>query len=419
MRILLVSTNVGSSFGGEALKAKQYFAYLLDHDFDAYLVTHARCRTEVLAAFPEARVRFVGDDLLQKVMWHSWILRFLLNGYFHWAVRHICREFARNGTVVHYLCPISPIEPRFPPRGYQIVVGPLSGNIAYPPAFQRREDLKAGLGRRLHRSIQRVEARVLREKARYDAVLVSGYERTRKSLDWAGVDARRIAEVRDAGLPERFFARPPIRHAGTNGRFLWMGRMVDYKAADLAVRAVAEAGPDIGLTIYGDGVCRENCIELARRLGIEEQVEFPGWLSHDEGADDLRSYRGFLFTSLAEANGIVMQEAMALGLPVIALRWGGPQGLAAEDEAIFIDPVDEAAVVRDLAASMRRLAADAELANHTAARARLRAETEFRWSTVGRSWTAAYRLRRGEDLPRGGTCLRAEIPVSGALRASH
>ncbi|MEI4264199.1 glycosyltransferase family 4 protein, partial [Roseovarius sp. D0-M9] len=145
----------------------------------------------------------------------------------------------------------------------------------------------------------------------------------------------------------------------------------------------------IRVTIFGDGYMREPLQELAVSLGVAERVAFPGWLAHVD-LPELRRYRGFVFPTLAEANGIVIQEAMMLGLPVLTLRWGGPVMLADEESALFIDPDGEEPVVTGLAEAMNRLARDPDLATRIGTAARARAQTTFGWDSVAASWSSHY-----------------------------
>lgn len=272
----------------------------------------------------------VPDTSIQKFFWRLPPLRGLLDIYFHLAVRRLIRASIPPdpGTTLHYIGPVSPVAPRFFPKRYDVVLGPLTGNISYPPAFRGRMSRKARLAEHLHGIAQRCLRITLREKQRARVILVSGYERTRASLRLAGAREAQMIDVVDAGVSDRISARPRIVHAGHNPCFVCSGRMVDYKGFDLAIRAVASANPAIRLDIYGDGETRAPIEALAQTLGVADRVRFLGWFGNAALIEALGQYRGYVFPTLAEANGIAMQEAMMLGLPVIATRWGGPAHLA-------------------------------------------------------------------------------------------
>ncbi len=390
-KIVLISTNAGTNMGGEAIKAFQFFQYLLTQGLDAVLLSHARNRAELSQAFPADRVVFVEDTPPQRFLWKSVVLRPLVPVLFHLAVaRWVRRSCDPDRTVLHYLCPVSPVALRFPPRGFRVIMGPFTGNIYYPPAFAHRMRLRQRIASRLHRPVQQVFGRLFGDKRRAERVLVSGYDRTRSSLLWAGCDPERLVDVVDAGVSEKIARQPRVRHAGRNPAFVTSGRQDDHKGTDLAIRALARTRPDVTITVFGDGAMRPQLEALVAELGLQSRVEFAGWQPHDTLLARLRDYRGYLFPTLAEANGIVMQEAMMLGLPVITLRWGGPAMLGDSSTTIFVEAEDQESVVAGLADAMDRLADDGELAEALAAAGRDRAEALFTWENVARSWTAHY-----------------------------
>ncbi|MGR3465978.1 glycosyltransferase family 4 protein [Limimaricola sp.] len=390
MKILVVSTNAGTRMGGEAMKAVQYFAHLLSEGRDARLVTHARNRDELVAMFDPARLIFVEDGLAQRAAWRSRVGRPLVGMLFHRAVARLARRFDPADTVLHYLCPISPVAPRFAPSGYRVVIGPLSGNIHYPPALGRRAPLKGRAMARLHAPAQRLLGRLFRDRAGAAVLLVSGGARTRRSLARAGCAPGRMVDVLDAGVSPGLLARPRSRRDGVGGRFACIGRMVDDKGFDLAIRAVAQAGPGVELVLHGDGPERPALEALARDLRVTEQVRFAGWLDHAALGPALDSCDAFVMPSLAEANGIAMQEAMALGLPVVAFDWGGPGDLGRDGGALMV-PVGAAQdMVAGLAGAMRGLAADPARAEAIGAQGRALARARFGWPQVAESWSRHY-----------------------------
>lgn len=391
--IVLISSNIGQNFGGEAIKAWQYARYLRSQGYDLRIISHVRCEKELATEFSPDTYRLLSDDRMTLFLWRSKVLRVFMNVYFHWQVsRRIRREQMDPGThILHYIAPISPVAVRLPPRGYRVVMGPLSGNIYYPPAFRSRMPFKDRLRQRLHGISQFFFGRVFGDKRRAGAILNSGYERTRASLYIAGCRKEQFIDVVDAGVSQQVFAHDRIAHTGENFAFFSIGRLVDVKAFDLAIRAVAAADPRITLSLFGTGDQRNKLEELRASLKLEERVIFEGWLQHDKLPEICTRYRGFVFPSLADSNGIAMQEAMTLGTPVMALRWGGPAMLADDDSAIYIAPESADDIVRELARAMDRLAKDPALAEALSKKARGIAETRFTWDAVAGSWEQAYR----------------------------
>lgn len=392
-KIVLIAKHFGPNAGGEAIKAYQFAAHLRRRGAAVVVITHERAIAAQGGDDLDIEKIVVPDTRLQRIFWRLPPLRGLLDIHFHLAVRRLIRAHVPSSpeTVLHYIGPVSPVQPRFFPRGYDIVLGPLTGNISYPPAFRHRMSRKARLADRMHGASQRLLGLVLREKQRAQVILVSGYERTRASLRQAGARDDQMVDVVDSGVGDRIRARHRVSHAGINPNFVCSGRMVDYKGFDLVIRAMSRTDPSIRLDIYGDGEERAALEALAASEGVEERVRFLGWFRNDDLLDALVSYRGYVFPSLAEANGIAMQEAMMMGLPVIATRWGGPEKLADDDAAWYVDPVDADTMIGSIAEAMTCLAHDPERAERLSHNARAIAEARFPWDAVARSWMdAAY-----------------------------
>lgn len=392
--VFLIAERFGENGGGEAIKAYQYARHLQTEGYHVVVFTHARSVQHMGGDRFEGIIRTVEDTTLQRLLWRSRLLRFLLQPYFHLQARNLAlREYAEHPEAIfHYISPVSPVAPRFAPRGCPTVFGPMTGNIYYPPGFRARVPLDYRLREMLHTMAQRVLGRLFPEKKRALCLLVSGYERTRASLELAGCPPARMLDVVDSGVNAELAASPRITHQGINTRFVLSGRIIDHKGIDLAIKALPHTQNPISLDIFGDGPERLPLERLTETLGLGERVSFKGWVrSHEDLVRQFRTYRGYVFPSLAEANGIVMQEAMMVGLPVITLRWGGPAHLAPDDGAIFVEPRDEDYVCRKIAQALDLLAQEPERADAIAERARAIAEARFTWSAVAESWAVAYR----------------------------
>lgn len=411
--VVIVAPNISLALGGEALKAQKYVETLLSRGQRLAVITHARCRNDVRGLLPEGVGHFVEDDWIQRFLWRSVVLRFALSLHFHAAARRRLARIARDSDpIVHYVSPISPLEPRLVPAGMTTVIGPLNGNITYPPAFLGR----VGWISRLHTSVyglaSTVMAAVLRRERMQSVLLVSGGKRTIDTLGPSETLRGSVIEVADSGVSAEMMSRELVVHSGRNAKFYTCARLIDLKGVDLAIKAVARSDHDVTFDIIGEGPSRPRLEELAASLGVADRVRFRGWIRHSDLANEIRQFRGFVFPSLAEANGIAMQEAMTCGLPAISLRWGGPEQLADAGSAILVDPDGEEEVVAGLATAMNRLAGDADLANGLARNARRRTEKLFDWNVVADSWGKAYSLAANLADERSGaprTCPSASL----------
>jgi glycosyltransferase involved in cell wall biosynthesis len=152
-------------------------------------------------------------------------------------------------------------------------------------------------------------------------------------------------------LPEKERSRDPFE-------FIWAGRLVRMKRLDVLVSAFAELArdtdSDIRLRILGRGEERDNLQDLARKLGIQEQVEFTGRISREEVRNSYRQANCFVLTSEYESFGAVLIEAMATGLPVIATRCGGPETIVDNTNGYLFEPGN----VNELKEAMARMIRD-------------------------------------------------------------
>ena len=109
-------------------------------------------------------------------------------------------------------------------------------------------------------------------------------------------------------------------------RVLAVGRLVGGKGFALlvdAVHALVERGRDVALTVVGDGPSREHLHAQAARLGLGDRVEWVGALGQDEIRDAYARADVFCLPSFAEGVPVVLMEAMAMEVPVVATRIAG------------------------------------------------------------------------------------------------
>ena len=156
----------------------------------------------------------------------------------------------------------------------------------------------------------------------------------------------RIARERDYECPERFTV-------------LTAGRLVPHKGVDrLLVAAAQLAGehPRIRLVIAGSGPESGRLMLLAEELGLED-VQFRGFVDHADMPELYAEADAFAFPTFDDPFGIVLLEAAAAGLPLIA-SWhaGAAWDLIGDGESgVIVDPADAAG----FAAALGSLAGDA------------------------------------------------------------
>lgn len=113
-------------------------------------------------------------------------------------------------------------------------------------------------------------------------------------------------------------------------RVLYVGRVDPEKSISNVVSAFAgvlEKVPEAELVIVGDGTDRQHLVDLVKALGIEKNVKFPGRIMSLDIVDIYRSATLFATASETETQGIVLIEAAATGLPLVAVDAGAVREL--------------------------------------------------------------------------------------------
>jgi glycosyltransferase involved in cell wall biosynthesis len=103
---------------------------------------------------------------------------------------------------------------------------------------------------------------------------------------------------------------------------LHVGRLDIDKNVDAVIRVAARVMKQAHaqLLVVGDGECRKNLIKLSRKLGIDHHCSFPGFVDLNSDLPDLyRLSTVFTTASEIETQGLVVLEAMAAGLPIVAV----------------------------------------------------------------------------------------------------
>lgn len=160
--------------------------------------------------------------------------------------------------------------------------------------------------------------------------------------------------------------------------FLTSARFVPQKNLDMLVRAYhryLSTFPDAGgrswdLVMVGDGPEKESIMALVAELGLRGRVHFPGFLQYEQLSDYYGHASAFVLASRSEPWGLVVNEAMASGLPVlVSSRCGCAVDLVSEGQNGYrFDPESE----DQLSLLMGRLSSDGfPLSGHGAASSRI------------------------------------------------
>lgn len=269
--------------------------------------------------------------------------------------------------------------------------------------------------RALARRVSRAQCNAL------DAVVVPS-SAMRDTLARYGVTAP--TEIVPTGIPLADFA------CGDGTRFradrgidparpllLYVGRVAFEKNIAFLLRVLARvraSRPDALLVICGEGPAVRSLQRAAHALGVASSVLFAGYL--DRASALLDCYRAadvFVFASRTETQGLVLLEAMALGVPVVSTAVMGTRDIVGPGRGALVARDDEA----DFAAQVTRLLGDRALRERLGREAR---EYARDWSAAAMAERMEAFYRRVVERARAGGCRPlAPTPVSRAAGAGR
>jgi glycosyltransferase involved in cell wall biosynthesis len=171
-------------------------------------------------------------------------------------------------------------------------------------------------------------------------------------------------------------------------RCLAVARLVERNGLDDLIDALAllERGR-YQLEIVGTGPYEGALRERVRRLGLEGQVRFTGWLSQAEVAQRHRAADLFTLTPWVESFGNAFLEALASGLPIVGSTAGGiPELVEHGRHGLLVTPRRP----HELAHAISSLAADPRLRLETGRRNRADAERAHSWDRATTRHLALY-----------------------------
>lgn len=196
--------------------------------------------------------------------------------------------------------------------------------------------------------------------------------------------------VTQAPLPE------PVERFLAGRRYVFgIGRLVPYKGFAHLVDAAKQFPSDLAIVIGGNGPLRESLQQRAIEAGVVDRVLFTGSLSDAELDALMRQATAFCLPSVArsEAFGVVLLEAMARGVPVIATRIAGsgvPWVNRDGESGLNVEPGDAKA----LAAACTLIATDPLLHERLALGARSNFENRFTAEVMVRAMLEVYQHGR-------------------------
>lgn len=412
MRVLLLADSCNPDWPSLPVVGFKAAKALANH-CDLTVATHIRNREAITrAGFGKASVVYLNNEYIARPFFQAAIL--LRGGssvawttsiamayapylYFEWeAYRRFAPDLRqRRFDVVHRITPMSPTLPS-PMAAWSpvpFVIGPLNGGLLWPRAFSaelRRERESLAYLRHAHRLLPYHHA-----TWRHSAAIVASFQHT---IDDLPASCRhKVIDLAEVGVDPDVFPTPPPRDYSGPITFMFVGRLVPYKCADVAVRAFAtsEALRRHRLLIVGDGPDRPMLQRIIDEQRLQDCVQMVGWKSQAEVGRLMGQAHVFAFPSIRELGAGVVVEAMACGLPCVVVDYGGPGGLVRPGHGVKVPLADKQTLVGSFSDEMVKLAADPARIAALSAAARRYTLQEWSWESKAHKTLAIYRWAVG------------------------
>ena len=431
VRVLLVIEQCNPEWPSVPLVGYQFYRHIAELA-DVTLITHARNERALRARHPGADLVVVAESAI-LALWHKIATRLSTIGrstiwpLYHTLTYPTYAEFDRKVLrllgrrilrgefdVVHV---ITPMMPRYPYSVRKVcgstplIIGPVNGGVHYPASFAKVAKSEFSFLNWLRTAGRHLLAgyRETYETADY---VYSGSQHTKELLESLFKLKREVVVLAENGLEATFFSNAPFEKARETLEILFVGRLVPYKCADIAIDALASLPPALQtrarLTIVGDGPERAALEARAQTAGVAPMVRFPGWVSQQGTLTYYRSADVFCFPSIREFGGAVVLEAMANSLPCIVVNNGGVAEYVTEAAGFKIEPLSREHVVSQVALALQRFIEEPRLRQSMGMSARARAR-HYAWPGKAQSIVATYRALLAE---RGDSCQPSREPVA-------
>jgi len=197
-------------------------------------------------------------------------------------------------------------------------------------------------------------------------------------------------------------------------QLLFIGRLAAVKGLPVLFAALAMARtrrPDLHLTLIGDGPERKMLEAEARDLGLSDSMRFAGYKSQAEVAEALGEADLMVLPSFAEGVPVVLMEAMAARLPVIATRIAGVPELVTDGESGLLVAAGDAT---GLAGAILQMLADPAQMSRMGTAGRDKVSRDFNTMTEA-AWLGILFCSVNAGGPRPGKRPTPESPTPVSL----
>jgi glycosyltransferase involved in cell wall biosynthesis len=189
----------------------------------------------------------------------------------------------------------------------------------------------------------------------------------------------------EIGVQENKISTERVKKQNNKIKFMWSGLLIPSKNFGLLLESLKSMPENINweLIVAGEGKLLEYWRQKVDKTKIKERIKFLGKIPFQEMQNLYNEADIFVFPSLREASGSVILEAMANGLPVIALELNGAKNIIEKNCGILIPVKNKTQMINDFRDAIIKLCESPELRYEMGENARKRVEEHYLWEKRG------------------------------------
>jgi glycosyltransferase involved in cell wall biosynthesis len=255
---------------------------------------------------------------------------------------------AGDYDLVHRITPVSPtagslLSKKLKKIGIPYIVGPLNGGVPWPKEFRDRQHQEKEWLSHI-RNVYKILPGYKSLRKNTSAIIV-GSKATQSQMPAYTQD--KIVYIPENAIDPKRFSEINSSDYSYPIKAAFVGRLVPYKGADIAIRAMEPLCKQGKMTfdIYGNGPEEKKLQRLVKEKSLEEWVKVHGFVDHKVLQKKLVLADLFVFPSVREFGGGVILEAMALGVVPVVADYAGPSELVDESNGYKIPISDEKSLI--------------------------------------------------------------------------
>lgn len=295
--------------------------------------------------------------------------------------------------IIHRISPVSPTlpSPLASMTNIPFIFGPINGSLPWPNEY--KEEIKKEREIVIH--VRNLYKLLPYYKSTYceAARLLAAFNHVKKDIpeeSW-----NKIVNFNELGVDTELY-KPSLKEfkKGQKLKFLFVGRLVPYKGAHVAIRAFASSKylrENHELIIVGDGPEQAFLTSLIDENNLSHCVQMVGWKNQQEVAEYMGVADVFVFPTIREVGGNVVIEAMSSGLPTIVPNYGGPSELVTDNTGYRIPLANKDVFLDSYIAAMEQIANDPALRQKMSTEARDLVVKIYSWPEKAKKLLEIYR----------------------------